>query len=672
MRKRNILARRLKLKRLLKAMTAKFENPLAHATKDENEEYERTAKEIAGQEVYSELIRIFEKTVKEDRRSVEFIFNHLLSAYTPDPSNLGLEGPTSEGKTYPTVEVASWFPENDVWFLGGLSPTSLVHDKAEFVDAEGKPLEAKLESLYTQRRNLKKGKAEAAEIAMVEDQIATALKGSKYLVNMENKILIFLEAPQLETWEKLRPILSHDRYEISYKFTDKSSTGKLQTAHVVIHGWPAAIYLKAERGREDQIWDQIQSRFTTISPKMGPKKYRAAIKFIAEKKGLPNIVFLNKFGFDEFKKAQRIIRTIRRRLLGITHNARKATDTVNPNIFWIPFYEGIGKEFPARFGRHMRDSARFLTLIQMSAATNVFSRPILKIGDVEYIVVVREDYERAVRLFFEEAGEEIFSGLPAHVIDFFKEIVIPLQSEIERIAVMDMVEKCAKKSEKPKSDKTIRECYLPPLTGEGLITGAPDPDDKRRKLWKVLRARIIPKNTPIYTLFEKGVYFSRETLERGWQEFAKITHPAPRLSYADELITTEQLWEKFFSKPSLGWFNLSAQKDRENRERGNKNTPVSGMGVNGDISEPKEPQIEPLLDPPVQPHKPRKVVQSGAQAPSLQTVIDALEPFRGGGQVSKAKLVEITGIPKDVLQGFLDELAKRGAIIDRGSLIEVV
>lgn len=642
------------LRRLLKAMTVKFEDPLAHATKTEDEEYERTKKEIIGQDVYSELIRIFGKTVKEDRRSIEFIYNHLLSTYTPDPSNLGLEAPTSEGKTYPTVEIAALFPEEDVWFLGGLSPTSLVHDRAEFVDAEGKPLETRIETLYTQRRNLKKAKAGAADIAIVEEEIASALKGSKYLINMENKILVFLEAPQLETWEKLRPILSHDRYEISYKFTDKSSAGKLQTSHVVIHGWPAAIYLKAGRGREDQIWDQIQSRFTTISPKMGPKKYRAAIKFISEKKGLPSIVFLNKLGFDEFKKAQRIIRTIRRRLLGITHNARKATDTVNPNVFWIPFYEEIGKEFPARFGRHMRDSARFLTLMQMSAATNVFSRPILKIDEVEYIVVVREDYERAVRLFFEEAGEEIFSGLPKHLIDFFKGVVIPLTDEKEGITTSDMVEKCAKKYEKPKSDSTIRRDYLPMLAGDGLITSEPDPDDKRQKIWKILRAEIIPKNTGIYRVFENPAIFNRDTLERGWQEAVNISGQKAKIQYTGDDVTIDELWNKFYNKPPSRPDSLSPQKEPQKARKGEENTGVPETHVNTHISTPKEPQIEEI------------------GKPTLQTVIDALEPFKGGGQVSKSKLSEMTGIPEDVLQGFLNERAERGLIIDRGGVVEVV
>lgn len=72
-------------------------------------------------------------------------------------------------------------------------------------------------------------------------------------------------------------------------------------------------------------------------------------------------------------------------------------------------------------------------------------------------------------------------------------------------------------------------------------------------------------------------------MERGWQEFAKITHPEPRLHYENE-ITLDELWEKFFSKPSPEWVNLSALKDREKQEQGDEKTPVSEMGVNAGIS----------------------------------------------------------------------------------------
>ena len=62
------------------------------------------------------------------------------------------------------------------------------------------------------------------------------LKDSYYRVDLHGKILVFLDAPHPETFARLLPVLSHDKEEISYKFTDKTSQGQLRTSHVKIYG----------------------------------------------------------------------------------------------------------------------------------------------------------------------------------------------------------------------------------------------------------------------------------------------------------------------------------------------------------------------------------------------------------------------------------------------------
>ena len=74
----------------------------------------------------------------------------------------------------------------------------------------------------------------------------------------------------------------------------------------------------------------------------------------------------------------------------------------------------------------MRDNARFLTVLQMCAAVNVFSRPTIEIDGVDHIIVTREDYERAVKLYLAETAETIFTGVPGHILDFFKKVIVPL------------------------------------------------------------------------------------------------------------------------------------------------------------------------------------------------------------------------------------------------------
>ncbi|NVM56926.1 MAG: hypothetical protein HWN51_02235 [Desulfobacterales bacterium] len=507
----------------------------------------------------------------------------------------------------------------------------------------------------------KAGEKGAADLAIAKEDLADLVKNSKYLVNMENKILIFLEAPQLETWEKIRPILSHDVYEISYKFTDRTSRGQLKTLHVVIRGWPAAVYLKAGRGREDIIWPQIQSRFTTISPRMSAEKYRAAVEFSAMVKGLPSVVFESKIGAREFERAERIIRTIRHRLLDIKYKARKASKSFAPNTFWIPFHKEIGEEFPATVGRHMRDSKRFITVMQMSAATNVFARPILKIGDTENIVVVRADYERAIRLYFEEGGEEIFTGIPAHIIDFFKRVILSLWKGEEPghekiggdtitheklgmgMTVAEMVKRYRGIYHKGRSSKTILNHYLPPLENYGIITSEPDPEDKRRNLWTVLQEEIKPKNTLISSLFGKGNIFTRQMLEARFNELNQLFPQNPIIHNKDDTpLDLDQLWGEYYYFTDSGGNIKIPQEKPPIVENKKENLPKIEKGTSGKVLIPQKAE------------------------PTTQDLEKAICSYPKKTLLPEAKLAEDLGVSLDRIRVVLGTLGLRGAMIPRG------
>ena len=84
--------------------------------------------------------------IKEDQTYTKQLVYSFLSAYA-EPYNLGSLAPSSEGKTYPAVTVAELFPRKDAMFLGGLSPTALIHDHGILVDASGNPIEDRIKVL---------------------------------------------------------------------------------------------------------------------------------------------------------------------------------------------------------------------------------------------------------------------------------------------------------------------------------------------------------------------------------------------------------------------------------------------------------------------------------------------------------------------------------------------
>ena len=186
------------------------------------------------------FIKSFSKKIACDDTAKRIIFKTGLSAYSPEPMNLFLKGPSSIGKTYITVQIMRYFPPEDVWFLGGLSPTALIHDYGTLVDEDGNPIDLSEKPKKSDYKNDPEGYRYARKLW--EEKI----RNSHYEIVLSNKILVFLEAPHIETYMMLRPLLSHDTSEISYKFTDKTGKGQLRTSHVILKGWPATIFCTSD------------------------------------------------------------------------------------------------------------------------------------------------------------------------------------------------------------------------------------------------------------------------------------------------------------------------------------------------------------------------------------------------------------------------------------------
>jgi hypothetical protein len=495
--------------------------------------------------LYGKFMVDLGKTIKRDETTKNLGFLAGCSAYTSDPINLYLSGETSIGKTYNAVETTKHFPKEDVWLLGGLSPTALIHQYGILVDKNGEEIAP----------DEKPGNnASAAE----KDAWRKRLKDSYYFVDLKEKILIFLEAPSFETLNMLRPILSHDAKEISYRFTDKSGQGQLQTKHVVIRNWPATIFCST---REKYVRD-LATRGFSHTPETTECKYQDANVLTGSKAAFPW-----KFGSDfDFMLLQAYIRFLK-------NNSGKVKVIV-------PYAEDFAQKFPAKFSRSMRDFKRLLSLISVFAQFHFAQRPALirevkleihgKDPDVPeyrevqetYILATRFDFDSAMQLW-NEIQETTETSAPGHIVKFYHQVVEQLAtkklkelqnadsktklqiSDVE-FSVEDLTDFWNASFDDKKSSDSIRR-WANFLCDIGYLTEKTDPQNKKRNLYEVIHEN---EKFRKYTHFSFASIFTLDSL-KAWLNKANSITANNQISLKESIvnerdITIEELFNKHF------------------------------------------------------------------------------------------------------------------------------
>jgi len=407
--------------------------------------------------VTESFLDYFERRIKEDREASFFVFLTALSKDSSDPQNLFLKGDSGIGKTYCALNVVELFEDSDVWILGSLSPTALVHSYGELQDAEGNPImpdmKPSLDEIKEQNPNEPKGAIRKEYFERLQ-KWNEKLKNSKYVVDLHNKLLVFLEVPKMKTFNILRPILSHDKPEISYKFTDRSGKGQLRTQHVVIRGWPATIFCTTDV----KFLEDLATRSVTATPKTTKTKLRAACELIGEDAAFP--------WKGEDKEAVRF----RLHLQGLQGEIEKLTVV-------IPYAPEIGKIIPLYQPRIMRDFKHILAFIKLNALVNHKQRP--KLGDL--VLATYEDF-KTVLDYFEYCEETTVTGLGLNILNVFSKAMVPLGE----FTYAQLVMKCKDVLDRPLSSSTLRN-YVCELAKVGYIDEQPNPLDKRTKIISVIK-----------------------------------------------------------------------------------------------------------------------------------------------------------------------------------------
>ena len=374
-------------------------------------------------------------TIKRDAENKLLTFLCELSAYSENAQlNISFNAPSSTGKSYIPTEIAHLFPKEDVIEVGYCSPTAFFHDVGTF--------------------NKEKG---------------------GYTVDLERKILIFLDQPHTLLLQHLRPLLSHDEKEIQIKITDKSQKSGLKTKNIFLRGFPAVIFCTAKV----EIDEQESTRFILLSPETHQEKIREAViqKIKKETKTVEFRRWLN-------EHPERL--ALKERILAIKYANITEVRITNSDMIERLFFENAKHLKP----RHSRDMGRIISLIQALTLLNWNFRE----RDGSSIAATDADIEEAFRIWA-TISESQELNLPPFVYRVYCEVIEPawmekLQGENQGynfegtpgLTRQEIARKHLKVYGRAIPDWLLRQQYIPMLENAGLVIQEKDPADGRRIL----------------------------------------------------------------------------------------------------------------------------------------------------------------------------------------------
>lgn len=432
------------------------------------------------------LIEVLGKTVKHDDQNKAITFLVMLLTYTEeDQTNIGFLAESSTGKSYIPLELASYFPDEDVIKLGYASPTAFFHDYGVLMHKEGipvnfdmKPNKAAIkEDLEVEKGHVSKDEVEAAYKREMR-RWKELLKGSYYLVDLHQKIIIFLDMPHDQLLQRLRSLLSHDDKAIALKIADKREKGGLRTKSIVVKGFPTVIFCSAKFS----LADQEKTRLLLLSPEISQEKLRESIALKIEKES-DREAFKKRLMEDP--ERQRLMERVQR------IKAARISNIIIPEELRSFIYQQFTEDHKFLVPRHQRDISRLLALIKAHALLNFMHRK--RVSDS--IIVEKEDVEAGFQLYYgvSEANE---LGLSPEIFTIFQRIKKGIGEN--GVTVNDFQKLYYNEFHKPLGSKRSKE-IIDILCAVGLLVETTDSIDKRVKRYmqaEIYSPRLGGENSP--------------------------------------------------------------------------------------------------------------------------------------------------------------------------------
>ena len=387
-----------------------------------------------GEMTLQSVVKTLGLTIKHDNDNKLVAFLCMLSAFTDSSQlNASFNAPSSTGKSYTAIQVASLFPVADKIELASASPTSFFHG----------------EGVYDKERGAK-------------------------IVSLERKILLFLEQPNPELQAKLRAVLSHDKRELEHRITNKDKKGANRAELIIIRGFPATVFCSAGM----RLDEQETTRAILLSPEVTVEKIRAGIDSQIRR------------GADKAKDDARVEANpdriaLKNRILAIKR--KEVGDIIVPNP------EEILRRFNDRFKkakpRHMRDADHLMNLIKAATLLNVWHRQ----RPDGLIVAKQSDIDQVFELW----GKLIESqdmNVPPAVMAIYKMYIMPafaekllnpeftedMEKRLMGLSTEELSFYYFRNEGTPLNAELMRKQILPQLQASGVIVRQkPEKGDKR-------------------------------------------------------------------------------------------------------------------------------------------------------------------------------------------------
>lgn len=487
---------------------------------------------------YQDPIRTYLETfIKDDDDLLEHNLVVCFSSFTSNPLNLGVMAPTSEGKSYTISLVTGLFP-NAVAFTGS-SSKAFFYEEGKAVDPEThEDLQGRMDALRERLDADDKDSAARSELR----QLA---KKAMIRVNLEGRILVFLEPPEVALFEALKPILSHDKWESLYQTVDRSSSGEQRTKKILLVGWPTMIFASAKNQDTWSMWPELQSRCVIVSPNMTQQKYLEANRLTSKLLGLPSFVLKNMFPEDLEVAAREEVSRVKQaieltRMLGGSEGNGSHRD----NFVLNPFAEQLNELFPHESGLRMRQFCSLMSYVNILAMIAGDQRPKLVVkGQARAVVATAADVDRAMKLVFSST----WASIPRYKVDFYEQAVVgayeaaattfgtgaKTEKRYHAVPTKEILAKARSLNFKMGPNR-LRKTFLEPLEEAGLLSSEQDPDDKRGLAW-----------TPIQLAQKYGRLgerrsFEPESVRRALKQVSDgLGDLVPNYSYPDGLLVSD-------------------------------------------------------------------------------------------------------------------------------------